>query len=142
MSTAVRSPEARRRLTAAAEVVGAGGVAGLLVAALLPAAHIEDGPVLCPFRRLTGLPCPGCGLTRSWVYLMHGDVHASLWSNPFGPVAIAAVLILAVTSVRARLRREPPPDLDRLARQPWVVAVFALWMAFGAVRIAVILLQR
>jgi hypothetical protein len=136
MSTVARSPESAR-LPAASELIGGAGVGGLVVAALLSPAHIGNGPVLCPFRLLTGLPCPGCGLTRSWVYLVHGDIGRAVVANPFGPVSIAAVLALAVAAIRARVRREPPPDLDSLARRPWVLAVFAAWLLFGAVRIAV-----
>lgn len=139
MSTVV--PSAERRGPAPAEVIGAVGIGGLVVAALLSPAHIQDGPVLCPFRQLTGLPCPGCGLTRSWVYLVHGDVHAAVWANPFGPVSILAVLALAVSSVSARVRRHPPPDLEVLARRWWVLSVFGAWMLFGLVRIVVILVR-
>jgi hypothetical protein len=130
------------RLPAPAEVLGGLGLAGLVVAAALPASHIADGPVLCPFRRLTGLPCPGCGLTRSWVYLVHGDVHAAVWANPFGLISVAAALALAVMSVVARVRRRPPLDLERLVRQPWVIALFLAWVGFGLVRIVWILASR
>jgi hypothetical protein len=41
-------------------------------------------PELCMMRRLTGMGCPGCGMTRSFIALAHGDV-ASAWSyNPAG----------------------------------------------------------
>ena len=52
-----------------------------IVAAALPG--IEDGPVVCPFRAVTGLPCPTCGLTRAAHSLMRGDLGRALAINPF-----------------------------------------------------------
>lgn len=46
-------------------------------------------PELCFARRLTGYGCPGCGMTRSFISLMHGD-FASAWRyNPSGPLLFA-----------------------------------------------------
>src|SRR5712671_4868428 len=35
-------------------------------------------PPLCVARPYLGVKCPGCGLTRSFVYLAHGDVWSSI----------------------------------------------------------------
>jgi uncharacterized protein DUF2752 len=41
-------------------------------------------PELCLMRRVTGLGCPGCGMTRCFISLAHGD-WANAWSyNPAG----------------------------------------------------------
>ena len=40
----------------------------------------------CPFRTLTGLPCPGCGLTRSCLCLLRGDLGQSVAYHAFGPL--------------------------------------------------------
>ena len=137
MSTANPSPDLHERLAAVSstEITAAIGVGGVVIAALLPAGGIEDGPVLCPFRALTGLPCPGCGLTRSWVYLMHGDIGSSLASNWFGPVLILAVVVLALVSVRSRLAGKRPVDLDKLVKSRVVLGLFALFITYGAVRL-------
>jgi len=68
--------------------------AGLLLAtlALGGLATTEGGlhvggarlPSLCVMRNTTGLPCPGCGLTRSWVDLARGDLRASLEHHRLG----------------------------------------------------------
>lgn len=52
-----------------------------IVAAALPG--IENGPVVCPFRAVTGLSCPTCGLTRAAHSLMRGDLGRALAINPF-----------------------------------------------------------
>jgi hypothetical protein len=124
-----------RRRVKPADVAAAGGVAGIGIAFLLSPEHIEDGPVICPFRALTGLPCPGCGLTRSWVYAAHGWWRESFASNPFGLVVVAFVVVLAVVVVRRRLRRQDPPDLDRILKHPVALGIGAVWIAFGLVRL-------
>ena len=49
-------------------------------------------PGLCTFKRMTGLDCPGCGLTRSFISLGHGDVLQAWAYNPAGPLMYAVVL--------------------------------------------------
>ncbi len=38
----------------------------------------------CPMVVLTGLPCPGCGMTRSLFLLLTGRVRQSIWMHPMG----------------------------------------------------------
>ena len=33
----------------------------------------------CPFQKMTGLPCPGCNMTTSLYYLLHGNLKVSLY---------------------------------------------------------------
>jgi hypothetical protein len=72
-----------------------------------------EGPTLCPFRVITGLPCPFCGVTRSLFALGRGDLESSVQFSPLGGiVAVAAVLLLvlvAVAVVRERPLRWPRP---------------------------------
>lgn len=36
----------------------------------------------CPFLWLTGVPCPGCGMTRALRCLLHGELRAACAYNP------------------------------------------------------------
>lgn len=131
--TTTQHPTTARRI-ASTEVLAAAGVVALGASFAFAPEHIEDGPVICPFRNLTGLPCPGCGLTRSWVYLAHGWWREGLAANPFGIVLALVVLGLAVAVVRARVRRTTPPSLDRLVKTPLAVVVLTAWLGFAVVR--------
>lgn len=68
----------------------------------------QDIPVLCGFRRLTGVGCPGCGLTRSFVFLGHGQVWSAFQMNWLGPPLFVAVFLqipLRLYRMATRLRR-------------------------------------
>jgi hypothetical protein len=49
-------------------------------------------PETCWSRSLFGTKCPGCGLTRSLIYLAHGNWHASWEMNRMGIVMALAIL--------------------------------------------------
>ncbi|MFP3940530.1 MAG: DUF2752 domain-containing protein, partial [Thermoanaerobaculia bacterium] len=104
---------------------------GLPVAAALPApaAPGADGgltvaghplPEVCALKRTTGVPCPGCGLTRAWVSAVHGDFAGSLAHHPLGWLILAYALAqgtrhgawLALPGRRAVVERLGAP-LDR-----------------------------
>jgi len=57
----------------------------------------------CPFLQVTGIPCPGCGLTRAMVLLLKGDLRASLRFHAFAPIFLLAfvALILSILLPRA-----------------------------------------
>ena len=106
---------------------------GMLVAACVLRPESHEGatvltflgvtlPTLCWFKLMTGLPCAGCGLTRSVVLLMHGGVRASLAMHPFGIVAVG----LAVVQI--------PPRLTRAAGSEarWVGRFDRIWLASAA----------
>jgi hypothetical protein len=132
-----RGPSVALVATVAAGALGA--------AALLGPETVDDGPVLCPFRLVTGLPCPGCGLTRSWVYLLHGQVGDAMAANPFGIVALLLAVGLVAAVASSVVRRRPVPtyagllgSLGRGRSGTWAryagVLVLAGWLGFGVVR--------
>lgn len=66
-------------------------------AAVLPFA--PDVGVLCPIRRLTGVPCPFCGMSTATLALGRGDVGASVAANPFAVVLVTAVVVAFVPAI-------------------------------------------
>lgn len=49
---------------------------------------------LCPFKLLTGLPCPGCGGIRAANALLHGNILGAIYTNPLSCVVILCIAIL------------------------------------------------
>ncbi len=49
-------------------------------------------PSTCIFKNATGLPCAGCGLTRSWISLADGDLNSSLYYHRFGWLVMLYVI--------------------------------------------------
>jgi hypothetical protein len=90
-------PVPRTALLAGALLVALG-----VATAALPG--IEDGPVACPFRAVTGLPCPTCGLMRTTHYVTRGEVAEAFALNPFDALfLLVAVPVFAVVWVANRV---------------------------------------
>jgi hypothetical protein len=47
----------------------------------------------CMFRKVTGLDCPGCGMTRGTYALLHGRVGDAFRFNPVGMVLLPLAMI-------------------------------------------------
>jgi hypothetical protein len=58
--------------------------------------HIETEQSLCPFKLLTGFPCPGCGITKSLIFLYDGDFFKSIYYHLFGPFTFLCCIIAIV----------------------------------------------
>ncbi len=61
---------------------------------------------VCPLHQMTGLNCPGCGLTRGFHALFHGDILGAIGFNAllpiFGFVFVYLSLSLFLTAFRGR----------------------------------------
>ena len=54
----------------------------------------DDGIILCPFRAVTGYPCPGCGMTRAFSAIAHGELWRAVVYNPLSPLLFLALLLV------------------------------------------------
>jgi hypothetical protein len=118
---------------AAPLVCGCAAAIGLaVVAANDPASPGSRFPP-CAFRQMTGLWCPGCGLTRGLHQLLRGDVLAALGQNVFTPFAIVAGMWLWITWVRVAWDR-PALTLPASVTRPLVWVAPPLVVLYGVLR--------
>lgn len=114
--------------------LGAAALAALAACAISPAA-VGAGPIVCPFRLATGLPCPACGSTRAWVLAVHGDVAGAAAQNTWALALLGAVALAAAwRAASAVSRRVPAPDVAAWLQLRAVHAVVLVWLLWGAAR--------
>lgn len=101
-------------------------VLAVLAARLVPRRIVHAGPTVCPFRLVTGRPCPTCGMTRSWSAATRLDVRESLAWHPLGiPTVLGALLVASGLSMST---------VDDRAARRLAAASAGLWLAVWLVR--------
>jgi hypothetical protein len=84
----------------------------------------ELGLPTCTFKYLTGQPCPSCGMTHSFVMLMHGDLLNSIRSNVVGTLLALFCLALVPWILGSILCRRPLFVLTIERPLTWTIVVF------------------
>lgn len=119
----------RQRLNAlllrCAVLVGAGAAYTGLIAIL-------GRGLYCPFWRLTGLLCPGCGVTRMCLALLRLDLAGAWRANAALLLALPVLILLAVRLMWVYVRtgrRMPSRGEERLI---WGLVVY--FLAWGVLR--------
>jgi hypothetical protein len=69
--------------------------------------HRQLGLPPCPFHSLTGLPCPGCGLTTSFAHAAKLHLVEAFIAQPFGLLAFFLTL-LSIPCAAYLIRRRLP----------------------------------
>ncbi|MDJ0835353.1 MAG: DUF2752 domain-containing protein [Acidobacteriota bacterium] len=73
-------------------------------------------PPLCGFKLSTGFPCPGCGLTRSWVHAAHGDFQGSMAYHHLGWLAMLYAALQALRHGLWLARPDLRANVDKYGR--------------------------
>jgi hypothetical protein len=116
-------------------VLAASGVlaisAGSAFVAYFNPTHASLFPV-CPLFKLTGFACPGCGLTRGFHALFHGDVLTALGFNALLPAfaLMFGYIFLALVLVAVRGRGLP----TNFIRAGWLYGFLAVAITFTILR--------
>ncbi|MGI8812387.1 MAG: DUF2752 domain-containing protein [Pyrinomonadaceae bacterium] len=87
---------------------------------------------VCPLYSLTGYACPGCGLTRGFHALFHGDILTALDYNALIPMfaGFLGYLFLSMFLVAVRGRGLTMGKMNG----PLLWMVFGLLLVFGVAR--------
>src|SRR5688500_16142062 len=118
MQQVVTAPPELSGSSATERILAAAGASGMATAA---AAVWYFDPTragffpVCPLYSLTGFACPGCGLTRGFHALFHGDILTALDYNALLPLfalligfAFVSLTFFAVRRRRTRLSLRYP----------------------------------
>lgn len=86
----------------------------------------------CPFRFITGLLCPGCGVTRALHHILHGHFATAFMLNPLLLLAIPFILfaLLRYSVIVLRGGRPRPNALPA----PYIYAIFFIILSFWIFR--------
>ena len=111
-------------------LVGAAGAHLLLVALGLPS-------FVCPIRAATGVPCPGCGLSRAVGALAHGDLRTTLALHAFAPALVLLMTVVAIISILpATTRLAAVRAIELVERRAFVIIIGLLMlMAYWVARV-------
>jgi hypothetical protein len=110
-------------------------IAALFLCAGLVAIAVHSDFPLCPMASTFGIPCPGCGLTRATLALLHGNVRAALHFHPLvwllSPLFIGFVGVAVLELLRDPSRPRPKPLVRWNSRGMNVAATLLLVLTLG-----------
>lgn len=132
-STGERGPIARAGVPALAGAVAFTGVfaaGSALLYSTSPYQHQLGLP--CPFLATTGWYCPGCGTTRAFYSVMHGDFGSAFRMNAMFLVIVLPLVVWGGVALVRSLRGLHVP----IPKNPgwWTAALIAVFVVFAVVR--------
>jgi hypothetical protein len=83
-------------------------------------------PFFCPFKALTGISCPGCGMTRAMLSIIKGDFYGAFGYNPFS----FFLLFMIVFSVVPGKQVEKLPSIVPVVMNYFFIAVLVAVLIF------------
>ncbi len=82
----------------------------------------------CTFHHLTGLNCPGCGMTRAAHAALHGEIATAFRFNPVGMVLLPLAFLGIAIEIAGWIRGKPLPfRLNVGIRGAWAI----VWIVIG-----------
>jgi hypothetical protein len=96
-----------------------------------------NGFEFCAVKRFLDIPCPGCGLTRSFAQLVHGNLVAALKFNIFGPILAIIFIYIFIRRLLGLLLKRPVPALLTTNQRYYVtIAFIVLFMVQWVIKVA------
>lgn len=90
------------------------------------------GLVPCPVALFLRVPCPGCGMTRATLRLLHGDLAGALAFHPLVLVALPCALLFFGVNTLVYLRTGTWGYVDRqMGKKITVIATLLMLLSLG-----------
>ena len=100
---------------------------GLVATAVYIGDRLDRDIKLCVFNRVTGVPCPGCGMTRAAQSVLAGRILQGWLYNPL--VSSFMAMLAATVLLRALFARRMELNLSkRQTKAAWII-IAALFTA-------------
>lgn len=84
--------------------------------------------IYCPIRYITGVPCPGCGMSRALGCLLRGDLAGYFRCNPALLPCVATIIVLI--------------NRETILLEKWSMRVKDFIIAFGFIFTIIVYLVR
>lgn len=84
----------------------------------------------CPLHQLTGLKCPGCGITTACIALLQGRFADAFWANAGLAVALPVLGPALLYCLWRWLRRMPPLKARWFQ---WLCCIFIVFLSIWGV---------
>lgn len=90
---------------------------------------LEQHLLSCPIKSFYGIDCPGCGLQRSILLLLRGDVWASIQMYP-ATIPMISVLLIYLLHLKFELKWAPKMLVFLYSITGIIVLVHYVWKIY------------
>ena len=87
-----------------------------LVLIMLPSGFFDQGESICPSKLLFDVECPGCGMTRATMHMLHFEFHEAWGFNRLS-VVLVPLLLFFYFSILVRFIRRVRNNGEKLPRE-------------------------
>jgi len=88
----------------------------------------------CPFKLITGIPCPGCGITHSFLSIIQGNIWDAACFNPF---SFFLIFLLGISLFPDTYIKKQPQRTISFMKSFFIIVLFlalSYWLLFKVFR--------
>jgi len=89
-----------------------------------------DFILFCPFKVITGIPCPTCGFVRTFTYISHGQFKNAFALSPLFAVGMVVAFILFAYSLTVVVFRLPRLRVEFSKKRSIRVLIIVMMVIF------------
>lgn len=87
----------------------------------------------CVFKKITGFYCPGCGITRCIMSILHGQFYQAFRYNPLIFLYLPFLFLYFFYNIYIYIFNQKNRIIDKVPRQVWYIFLF-ITILYGILR--------